>query len=56
MTQHRESAEKLLDKIKVILESTVLPDELARDIIETELAITYIDGQQDQLRGMKQWI
>ena len=48
-TMHRENAEKLLNKVRIILNSDILHSDLARDLIETELAITYIDGQQQQL-------
>ena len=48
-TIHRENAEKLLNKVRIILNSDILHSDLARDLIETELAITYIDGQQQQL-------
>ena len=48
-TIHREQAEKLLNKVRIIINSNILHSDLARDLIETELAITYIDGQQKQL-------
>ena len=49
-TIHHYDAVKLLEKVKVVLNSDILHDDLARDLIETELAITYIDGQQKYLQ------
>ena len=49
-TIHHHDAVKLLEKVKVVLNSDILHDDLARDLIETELAITYIDGQQKYLQ------
>ena len=49
-TIHQHDAVKLLEKVKVVLNSDILHDDLARDLIETELAITYIAGQQKYLQ------